>query len=151
MKGYDPNVIVQSGRGSPDGRDVRLGDLIAFPWHDPGVVPLKQRVGASRSLGPAARALGYPTTYGFHPETTKSAVRSRAELGGSIVVARRSPPPRPFRSRYEDGVRDVRGLYGAKFCEMITRLKANPTMMTAAAGQDAPPNSLDQLIATLAI
>ena len=58
MKGYDRDCVVQSGRMSPDGKDVRLGDLIPFAWTDPGNVTLKKRVGVSRSLGPDRRSIG---------------------------------------------------------------------------------------------
>jgi len=60
LKGYDCRALVQSARNSPDGRPIYLGDLIAWPWRDPGPVSLKQRVGVSRSLGPDRRALGVP-------------------------------------------------------------------------------------------
>jgi hypothetical protein len=36
-EGYDRGVIVKSARHSPDGQAVYLGDLIAWPWRDPGL------------------------------------------------------------------------------------------------------------------
>ena len=51
MKGYDRSAVVQSARNSPDGREVFLGDLIAWPWRDPGPVALKQRVGGVAQFG----------------------------------------------------------------------------------------------------
>ena len=65
MKGYDCSAVVQAARNSPDGREVLLGDLIAYPWHDPGPVDMKHRVGASRSLGPDRRAIGVPTGFDY--------------------------------------------------------------------------------------
>jgi hypothetical protein len=49
----------------PTGGEVLLGELIAWPWRDPGPVPLKQRVGASRSLGPDRRAIGVPGGFDY--------------------------------------------------------------------------------------
>ena len=56
----DRGVVVQSAPHSPDGPAVYLGDLIAWPWRDPGPVPWRRRCGWSRSLGPDRRAVGVP-------------------------------------------------------------------------------------------
>lgn len=128
-KGFDRFAVVQSGKDSPDGRDVMLGDLIAFAWHDPGHVPLKQRVGTSRSIGPDARATGTANTlhYRISPGDFGAPLLHHigSELAGNPAYNMRSPPP-PFRSRYENGVRDVRLLYGAEFYERISRVEAYP-------------------------
>ncbi len=114
LKCYDRLAIVQSARTSPDGQAVYLGDLIAWPWHDSGPVPLK-RCGVSRSLDAANRALGRPGGRGFEYLLGKDSFP---------VVAQ----PRPaFRSAYgEDGIRDVRRLYPAAFYDRITRLPRVP-------------------------
>lgn len=117
MKGYDCRAVVQSARNAPDGRTVYLGDLIAWPWRDPGPVPLKRRVGASRSLGPDRRALGVPGGFDYLLEKKTFQV-SRDSV--PVPIGAHARPP--FRSKYEDGIRDVRGLYPAPFYERVTRL-----------------------------
>jgi hypothetical protein len=120
MKGYDHSAVVQSARNSPDGREVFLGDLIAWPWRDPGPVALKQRVGASRSLGPDRRAIGVPG--GFDYLLGK---RALPPFPNSVPHTPRTfvTKPKPaFRSKYEDGIRDVHLLYPAAFYHRITRL-----------------------------
>ncbi len=114
MKGYDRDAIVQSAQDLPDGRAAYLGDLIAYPWRDPGPVPLKQRVGVSRSLGPKRRAIGVPGGFDY------------LLRDGEISLIPGSAPhtffkSRPaFRSKYEDGIRDVRQLYRPDFYKRIT-------------------------------
>jgi hypothetical protein len=100
-----------------------LGDLIACPWRDPGPVAMKQRVGASRSLGPDRRAIGVPT--GFDYLLGK---RTFSLTPGSVphtIVARPRHPRPAFRSKYEDGIRDVRLLYPPEFYELITGLPSS--------------------------
>jgi hypothetical protein len=117
LKGYDPRIIVQSARNAPDRRAVFLGDLIAWPWQDSGLVHLKHRVGVSRSLGPERRAIGVPGSldYLLKPRTFR--------LTTDSVPMNLVTQPRPaFRSTYEDGIRDVRRLYPRAFYERVTRL-----------------------------
>jgi len=119
MKDYDRSAVVQSARNSPDGLEVLLGDLIAWPWRDPGPVALKQRVGASRSLRPDRRAIGVPG--GFDYLLGKRTLRLFPDSVPHTIVTKPRPP---FRSKYEDGIRDVRLLYPAAFYHRITRLRA---------------------------
>jgi UvrD/REP helicase N-terminal domain len=84
-------VVVQSAPHSPDGLAVYLGDLIAWPWRDPGPVPWRRRCGVSRSLGPDRRAVGVPGGLDY--------LLGKSEFP---VVARPYPA---FRSWYEDGCR----------------------------------------------
>jgi hypothetical protein len=123
MKGYDRDCVVQSGRVSPDGQDVRLGDLIPFAWTDTGNLRLKKRVGASRSLGPDRRSIGVPTGFDYlldmDPTQTWRGVREPVR-GGSRRI-------KPFRSKYEDGARDVRTLYGLDFVGRVTGCSPNAT------------------------
>jgi hypothetical protein len=119
MKGYDRDCVVQSGRVSPDGQDVRLGDLIPFAWTSPGNLGLKKRVGASRSLGPDRRAIGVPTGVDYLLDQSRldpaiCTWLDWRELGGSL-----SKRTKLFRSKYEDGARDVRTLYGLEFVERV--------------------------------
>jgi hypothetical protein len=105
-------VVVQSAPHSPDGLAVYLGDLIAWPWRDPGPVPWRRRCGVSRSLGPDRRAVGVPGGLDY--------LLGKSEFP---VVARPYPA---FRSWYEDGCRDVRQLYPAEFYDKITKLPRLP-------------------------
>lgn len=43
-----------------DRQAIMLGELIAFPWRNPGLVTGLKRFGCSQSLGPAARKTGVP-------------------------------------------------------------------------------------------
>ncbi|MBX9650566.1 MAG: hypothetical protein K2X57_26325 [Xanthobacteraceae bacterium] len=120
MKGYDRDCVVQSGRVSPDGQDVRLGDLIPFAWINPGNFGLKKRVGASRSLGPDRRSFGAPTGFDYLLDQPRldPAINTWLSLpaqGGNLAKRTKS-----FRSKYEDGARDVRTLYGPEFFERVT-------------------------------
>jgi hypothetical protein len=118
VKGYDPCAVVQSARHAPDGRAVFLADVIAWPRRDGGAVPLKHRVGVSRSLGPERRALGVPGGFDYLLE------EPTFQLTADSVPMRlvRWPPKPAFRSSYEDGIRDVRRLYPKAFYERVTRL-----------------------------
>lgn len=120
MKGYDRHAIVQSARFAPGGRPILLGDLIASEWKDPGPIAMQQRVGTSRSLGPDRRMSGVPA--GFDYLLTGQRKDGPAHLRG-IPPYTKYPPPHAFRSRYEDGIRDVRLLYPAEFYEKVTGLK----------------------------
>jgi hypothetical protein len=87
----------------------------------PGPVPLKQRVGASRSLGPDRRAIGVPG--GFDYLLGKGTFQVTRDSVPVPIVAHRQPA---FRSKYEDGIRDVRLLYPAEFYDRVTRLPRLP-------------------------
>lgn len=127
MKGFDRNAILCSGRNSPDGLCIRLGDVI--PWHycDPGPVALKRRIGVSENLGPSRRLFGKPK--GFEnalPRQPNWALlwnkRSDMTTEEQVSVNWNIPKPTPFRSALEDHVLDVRKLYPKAFYEHVTRL-----------------------------
>lgn len=128
VKGYDPAAVVQSERDSLDQTPVYLGDLIPWPYSNPGPVPLANRVRVSHSLGPKRRELGVPTGLDHllphRPDWSTFRVDGRYDLapGGKYSPAWFTMP-KPFRSRYEDGHRDVRSLYPAEFYEMVTKQK----------------------------
>lgn len=121
MKGHDPAAIVQSACNAPDGRNIFLSDLVVFAPSNPGHVPLNRRFGVSHSLGPDRRALGAPGGMDYllrsrpmvDPFLTTSALR-RHDCGPVI--------PAPYRSKYEDGVRDIRLLYPAEFLTQVAPL-----------------------------
>lgn len=60
VKGYDQSAVLVSARNHPSGRALRLGDMIANVWQDPGAIGLRQRVGVSSAISRTQRALGYP-------------------------------------------------------------------------------------------
>lgn len=116
MKGYDQSALVQSARNSPDGQSVFLGDLIPWPWVDPGPVALKQRVGWSRSLGPDRRALGAPGGMDYLLKKTHIV----ADGVAGFKAVHQPSPGQAFRSKFDDGIRDARLLYPESFYTKIT-------------------------------
>lgn len=134
VKSFDRSVIVQSARHVPDGLPVRLGELIAFRWRASGPVATRQRVGASRSLGPARRLIGVPEGLDdllAKPVTMKQLEWNPRHLLWPVTwtspeVLRKPVPPAPirgpFRSAYENGARDVRWLYPSEFTRVVQRL-----------------------------
>ncbi|MFD1190821.1 hypothetical protein [Phenylobacterium conjunctum] len=111
LKGYDPAAIVQAAELAPDRRAVRLGDLIAFPWRDPGPRMFRNRVGVSHALGPGQRKVGIPAGL-YDPANYASVV----DPFGLTSVLRPQPP---FLSRYDQGLRDVRMLYPVDFLDRV--------------------------------
>lgn len=99
MKGYDRDAVLVSARNTRDGMAIRLGDLIAWPWHDPGPIPY-ERIGICHNLGPKQRRSGAPREF--------------------------AQPTTPFGSRFLEGMRDVRDLYAHDFYELVTGLPAVP-------------------------
>jgi len=142
MKGYDRDCIVQSCRVAPDGRDVRLGDIVPFAWSDPGPVTLQHRVGVSRSLGPERRAIGIPARVDDRIDGRKPHLV--AVKGFGMRPVNWSHVLKPFRSKYEDGARDVRVLYGQEFVERVTGLPAGITAPID--NQDDDLSWIDKLI-----
>lgn len=123
LKGYDQHAVVIGARNAPDGRQVMLGDLIAYPWRDPGPVRMEQRVGSSKNLGPAQRALGVPGGLVTVPKPARFELIPNS--GVFCTLPQTTPPQYPaFRSAYEDGVRDVRRLYPIDFWQRVTRMIA---------------------------
>jgi hypothetical protein len=123
VKGSASNETVMGRGNAPDGRPVKLGDLIAAPWCDPGPVAMNKRVGCSRSLDAGRRAIGVPTDFDLE--------LPRTELPPDFTIepnnVRRWEPwfrpthltRAPFRSKFEDGIRDIRRLYPREFWEPI--------------------------------
>lgn len=111
LKGYDRAAVVVDAGLAADGRSVMLGDLIAFAWRDPGPRVFRSRVGVSGGIGPGQRTLGIPAgLYELqrHPTLVDPFARTSALSPQSV-----------FRSRYDQGVRDVRALYPAYFLDRV--------------------------------
>lgn len=124
MKGFDREAVVQSARNAPHGQDVMLGDLVGFDWRDPGVLTCK-RTGVSQALGPAQRKLGFPPWAAFLMRPTDVPDIQVSRPPGAPPVTIQKPDyvghmmPKPFRSSYEDGMRDIRQLYPADFIDVV--------------------------------
>lgn len=135
MKGFDRNALLCSARNSPDGRDVRLGDIIAKSYRDPGPVALTRRISVSNSLGPARRAIGVPTGLDDRLPREPDIDWSDFDMERTSVMTpeeraqpfKWKPVHKPFRSTFEDGIYDVRRLYPASFYEHVTRLRLPET------------------------
>ncbi|KQQ19548.1 hypothetical protein ASF56_21675 [Methylobacterium sp. Leaf122] len=130
VKGYDPRAVVRQAYNSPSGTDVMLGDLIAWPWQDPGVVTMMPRLGSCLNLGPARREIGIPKDCDElrNPPRPKRPVVPREMCLEEQLQSLRLPqaPRPPFISRYDDGWRDVRWLYPREFNTRVTKLSYLP-------------------------
>ncbi|MGF3027058.1 hypothetical protein ACQVP2_30105 [Methylobacterium aquaticum] len=138
VKGYDRLAVVRRARNSPSGTDLMLGDLIAWPWQDPGAVTMMPRLGSAMNLGPARRRVGIPKycdELRNPPRPKRPVVPREISLAEQLQELRPPKVPRPpFRSRYEDGWRDVRFLYPLDFITRVTNLSYVPE-----APQQPPP------------
>ncbi|MCJ2113445.1 hypothetical protein MKK64_19930 [Methylobacterium sp. E-025] len=130
VKGYDPQGVVRQAYNSQSATDVMLGDLIACPWQDPGVVTMVPRLGHALNLGPARRRIGIPDgcdEVRNSPRPKKLSVQRAMSLEEQLGSLRTPTVPRPpFTSRYEDGWRDVRWLYPLEFNTRVTKLSYEP-------------------------
>jgi hypothetical protein len=99
--------------------------MIAWQWEDCGQGPFNKRVGFSESLGPKQRSVGVPKglEHLVYPSTKIDPFDARPHHHGPIRPAERKRVLRPFRSKYEDGIRDVRSLYPDYFYGHMTKLR----------------------------
>lgn len=151
MKGYDGSAVVQSRRTAPNGRAVMLGDLIAYGWEDPGPISLKHRCGHSDTIWPGRRAVGHPVCDPVdHRAFLRTLDVARVDLnaGHASVGGRRGGGEiEPFRSSYEDGIRDVRRLYPTELYRWVTQLSdAVPPV-----AESDPPLTVAEIMKTLQI
>ncbi len=128
VKGYDPQAIIQSAKHAPGGKAIMLGDLIAFPWRDPGVIALRKRVGFAQSLGPAEQDDGMPAVW---TGRRKSGVTFRLTANSPLSTLP-LPARVAFRSTFDDACYDVRQLYGADFAEWVQGASVGNTSASAA-------------------
>jgi len=122
VKGYDREAVVRSAARAPGGREIRLGDLIAFHWQDPGPIVIPKHVGASRSLDVEQRKIGVPTGFEDHlPRRVSHSLRisERNKTDYSPWLRPDQVVHGPFRSKYDDGVCDVRELYPVELWAQI--------------------------------
>ena len=133
MKGYDPQAVVVAAQNSAERRNLYLGDLIAYPWRNPGIMTIQPRHHWSDSLGPGCRSRGVPDGVDWPATAAKVAPdRSTLDADGMFDSAlqeqvRKTVPPRyaSFQSRYEASHRHVVYLYGLDFCRAVTRICYN--------------------------
>lgn len=145
VKGYDRAAVLCSERNSLDGRAIRLGDIIARYYRDPGPVALNRRISISNSLGPKRREFGAPTGRDFmlpHGPNWAAINLYRTEplaLHEELTTRWQVANPTPFRSKLEDGIYDVRRLYSPCFYEFVTKLPVVGSA-NAAADNETPPS-----------
>lgn len=129
LKGYDRSAILMGARNRDDGEDLRLGDILPFPYRSAGDVGLERRLWVSGNLGPAKRRGGIPSRLEsnlcWRPDILSLEVSTAAD-----VLPRSEPVPEiirePFRSAVEDGVYDIRQIYGEEFAAFVCGLKPPP-------------------------
>lgn len=143
MKGYDRNAVVCSGRDGTGRRQVYLGDLVAFRWRDPGTINIP-RCGHARGLGSRWRAEGHHPDGNVHRDALVDPFCDTERATRAFQNA----PPSPFRSRYEDGARDVWTLYGDDFCERVLKMK-NPRISIP--DECGIPLAIDEVLLSLGI
>jgi hypothetical protein len=126
LKGFDRSAVLMGARNRADGKDLRLGDILPFPYRSAGNVRLERRLWISGNLGPAKRRAGAPpgpkSQLLWRPDILSLDVSTAVEVDSTL-----EPFPtftrEPFRSAIEDGVYDVRRIYGEEFTAFVTRLK----------------------------
>lgn len=125
LKSYDREAVLVGARNRPDGESLWLSDILAFDYVSPGDVGAERRLFISSNLGPARRAIGTPPAAEFlldrQPDLSKLAISlsdCRPAWGWAAVERR----PRPFYATVDDGVFDVRKIYGKEFASFVTGL-----------------------------
>lgn len=137
MKGFDRHATLCSGRNSPDGLPIELGDVIPWWYNDPGPVALNRRVSICENLGPKQRAFGAPKGFEQNlPERPDVSKLFDPHAGSAKEKHERlyARKPVPFTSSFEDRVLDVRKLYPAAFYTHVTKIDPVPPLVT----QDPP-------------
>ena len=133
LKGFDKGALVVSAANAPGGIAMTLGDFLAWTWRDPGHVALAKRVGVSPALAADQRELGYPRGFDNAWRRPHDPNAMSVSMPDPYVPKwwrsrwpDRRPLATPFRSKFEDGCRDVRLLYGERFYEIVTGMCASP-------------------------
>jgi len=127
LKGYDLSALVQTGRATVDGCSIYLGDLIPWPYCNPGPVEVTNRIRVCHDLGPARRAIGAPIGMEHllptEPNWQVFRIEGYAHLSQAEFeqISWTRPKAKPFVSSWDDGIRDVRGLYCLDFYRFVTR------------------------------
>ncbi|MGF7153286.1 hypothetical protein [Novosphingobium gossypii] len=131
LKGYDLSAIVQTARATVDGRTTYLGDFIPWRYCNPGAVALKNRLRVCHALGPARRAIGAPTGMEHLLPTRPNWSVFKVEGHGPMTDLEKGriswtlPKAKPFVASWDDGIRDVRGLYCHELYRFATGQEAS--------------------------
>lgn len=127
LKSFDRGAVLVSGRNRPDGEALWLSDILAFDYISAGAVGSGRRLFISSNLGPARRLIGTPPTWEFmldlQPDLANFTV-TIADPPPASVPAQAVRRSRPYRASVEDGVFDVRRIYGAEFASFVTGVGA---------------------------
>lgn len=127
LKGYARSALVQTGRATIDARPTYLGDLIPWPYCNPGPVDVSNRIRVCHGLGPKYRTIGAPEGMEHLLPTLPNWQGFKVEgpgLSSASETSRISPTvPKsiPFIASWEDAIRDVRRLYSHDFYRYVTR------------------------------
>lgn len=129
LKGFDRSAVLVGARNRADGEDLRLADILPFPYRSAGNVRLERRLWVSGNLGPAKRRAGTPldleSKLSWRPDILSLDVSTAVDVDPTWqqvpALARE-----PFRSAIEDGVYDVRQIYGEEFAAFVSRLNPLP-------------------------
>lgn len=111
------------GARTRDVLPVMLHELVAHRWHDPGITKFRKRVGCSQCLDRSHQGAGIPASW-------------------CGIASAPKPMPGMFRSTFDDGVFDVRKLYGKQFCDWIN----GATTDSAATAEDDIEEILGRLL-----
>lgn len=128
LKGFDRSAVLVSARNSPNGHEKSLGDIIPFGYRSPGDVGLDRRLFISGNLGQARRELGAPPAAEFMlpPKPDISRLQVTRDEGAHKLANRPSFAHRSFHAAVDDGVFDIRRIYGAEFASYVTRVGIPP-------------------------
>ncbi len=125
LKGFDRSAVIVGSRNGLDGNEKRLGDILPFDYRSPGDVGIGRRLFISGNLGPARRNVGSPPAAEFmltsKPDISRLQVTPRA--GTRMPDKVKSVIHRPFHAAVNDGVFDIRQIYGAQFAGYVTGIK----------------------------
>lgn len=157
VKGFEPKAVLCSARNSPDGLDIRLGDIIARWYRDPGPVRLNRRTSVSSNIGPSRRAFGAPTGRDHLLPQAPDLARLDIDRNEPLTREERmSPSPTipvstPYRSPFDDGIFDVRKLYSARFYEFVAKIPVAPLTQDAASSPEEESFDLTEHLRSIEI
>lgn len=143
LKGFDRRAMLEPDDG-PDTQELFLGDILPFPYRDPGEIGLDRRLFVSGNLGPARRSFGAPPGGEFmlprKPDVLS--LRLTSDCEAPQPQRTRAITARPFRAAVEEGVFDVRQIYGAEFAAFVTGIKPVASLAPPEGGHAYNPDLL---------
>ena len=124
LKTYDPRAELVGARNTADGMPLRLSDIMSHAAEDPGEFALRRRLFVSNNLGRARRRIGFP------PFMRGNFRRQPSPLAMSVSAPSVTPTddvptlpvlPGTYRAAVDDGVYDVRLIYGEEYAKFMHR------------------------------